>query len=472
LALWAGCKVSKGRVREWADRKDAYRLSRVVADGKQSPEVRQEAALALVRLERFYELERALHQARVGDRHRITDALVDRLVGVVKKPDGDEAAVVRAKDGLFSAWFFARPAQRRVIEETLTRWIVQGEPGGGGEHNIERILKSFGRRGANLIASITPVEHPRLFVYDKKQVVSPSCLLGTFWKTAGPEVRATTTRRFIQAAKQDKKLSLSNEGGLLLSIGALGGHEGVSFLEGLLRQDPDVKVRTFAVIALRIAAERERGLVGDSVRDAALAELARLMAVVNEGKALPNPTLRGVSFVEHLFELALLFPGDATFEGLAGFVGAPNPKLEDADLAGIRTFLRLLCVGFLMRHGPTRALKMAYAKLLPEEDHPLGYLNQTLLDSAIFVWKQTPKRRADLLAGLRLGLSDPSWVAKAIAVEGLALGELLPREGLEGDLAALRGLVGDKTALRGDDWRGATLGERAKKAVETLSKTK
>jgi hypothetical protein len=467
-----GCKVSKDRVKEWAEHEDAYRLSRVVSDGKQSMGVRREAALALVRLERFYELERALYRARVSDRQGIAGDLIDSLVGIVKKPEGDEAAVVRAKDGLFSAWFFASPPKRRVVEETLTRWIVEGPHGSGGDHNIERILKSFGRRGANLIAAITPVDHPRLFIYDKEQVVSPGCLLGYFWKTAGPAVRAETARRFIQAARENFKLALANEGGLLLAIGAIGGHEGVGFLEGLMRQEPEVKVRAMAVIALRIAAQRERGLVGDSVRDAVIAELNRLMAEVNQGKVLPNPTVRGVSYVEHLFETAMLFPGDQTFEGLSTFVGAPNPKLEDADSAGIRTFLRLLCVGFLMRHGPTRALKMGYSKLTTDEAYPLGYLNQTLLDSAIYVWKQSPGMRNDLLEGLRFGLGQPSWVARAVAVEGLALGELLPREGLERDLSALRGLIEDKTSLRGDDWLGATLGERAKKAVETLSKSK
>ena len=99
LALGAGCKVTGDRVKEWAEQGDTHRLSRVVADSKQSLEVRREAAQALVRLERFYDLERSLDKASVPDRHKITDFLVGRLIGLVKKNDGDEAAVARVLQG-------------------------------------------------------------------------------------------------------------------------------------------------------------------------------------------------------------------------------------------------------------------------------------------------------------------------------------------------------------------------------------
>lgn len=134
--------------------------------------------------------------------------------------------------------------------------------------------------------------------------------------------------------------------------------------------------------------------------------------------------------------------------------------------------MRLFALAFLMKREPGRALKMAYARLPEEEAYHLGYLTQSVLDTSIGVWKEQPKLRPDLLAGLRLGLSQTSWVAKAIGVETLALRELTPREELDRDVAALKALVGDTTKLVGDDWRGATLGDRAKKAVETLSETK
>jgi hypothetical protein len=63
-------------------------------------------------------------------------------------------------------------------------------------------------------------------------------------------------------------------------------------------------------------------------------------------------------------------------------------------------------------------------------------------------------------------------VAQIIAVEGLAMTELLPRKGLAQDIAAIQKLTGDTTQLKGEDWSGATLGNRAKKAIEVLSKKK
>ena len=468
----AGCKVSKDQVRGWGDSKDAYRLAKVVKDGKQKLGVRQEAAYQLVRIERFYELEKALKDTKRDEAHPIVADLAKRLMPVLKQGGGDPTEIVRAKDGLFSAWYFAAPKVRRQIEPALADWIVNGPYGEGGDHPIRKILNALGRRGANLVAERVPVDSPQLYVYDKNKVVSDLCLLGYFWRTAGPSVRAATARRFMKAVNKNKALAVKNQGAALLAIGAIGGPVGVDFLLRLMSQDKDIKVRAFAAVALRIAAKTKRSLVGPAVRDAAIGELKRIMKILGEDKPPPNPTVRGVSYIEHLLELVLLFKGEPVFSGLTPVIDTPYIALKEPDYQGIRTFVRLLSIHFLMRLDAARALRLAYAKLPKEEPYPLGYLKPTVLQGVESAWKKKPQRRPALLAAIRQGLSGPTWVAKIIAVELLGSKVLTPRKNLAADIASLKALYGDQTALSGSDWQGATLGAQAKKAVESLGKTK
>jgi hypothetical protein len=466
-----GCKVSKEDVKNWGASKDAFRLAKVVKDADQELGVRQEAAYQLVRIERFFELEKALKASSRADARKIAADLAKRLLPRVKTEGGDPAEIVRAKDGLFSAWYFAAPELRRKIEQVLARWIVFGPHGEGGDHSIRKVLDALGRRGANLVAALVPPEHPELYQWDKKRVVSPNCLLGYFWEEAGPTVRTATARRFMKAVQKDKKLAKKNHGALLLTIGLLDKRHGVDFLRGLLAADPDVKVRAYAAAALRITAKAHPKALGNEVRDLAMKELRRVMKVLAANKEPPNPTVRRVSYIEHLLELAVLFEGDPVFEGLAPIIGAPYVGLPDPERQWLWAAVRMITVGFLMQLDPARALRLAYEKLPTEEVYPPRVLHQALGDLPV-VWKKKPDQRKALLAALREGLSHESWVAKLIAVEGLGNPKLVPRPDLAGDLAALKKLTSDTTPLKGAGWQKATLGDRAKKAVEVLSKTK
>lgn len=469
LALAASCKVSMDQVKEWAASKDVGRLSRVVHDGKQGLEVRKEAAYQLVQIEKFFSLERALKECSRGDAQKIAGDLIKRLSPVMSGPRSDSAAIVQAKDGLFSAWYFAAPADRRQVEPLLVRWVIFGPLGSGGDHSVDKILKALDRRGANLMAEIVPASHPNLFRWDAKTVVSKSCLLGRFWKKAGVSVRARTARRFMKAVQKDPKLTLANGGAVLISIGLLGGRQGTEYLARLLGSAPNVKVRAMAAVSLRITAQADRKALGPAVRDAAARNLLLAMKTLNADKDMQNPTVRGVSYLEHLLELVVLFKGDKTFTALTPIIAAPYVSLTDPDRSLRRALLRMLAVGFLMRLDPIRALRLGYDKLPQEEEYPRGAIRGGVFVEARTLWQKHPSKRPVLLAGLRAGLAYPSWVAKAIAMEVLKDKAFLPRKGVKKDLAALRRLFGDATPLKGDDWRGATVGQWAKKAVEFLS---
>jgi len=469
LALAASCKVSKEQVKDWAASKDVGRLARVVHDAKQSMEVRQEAAYQLVQLERFFPLEKALKESSRPDARKIAGDLIKRLSPVMSRPRSESAAIVQAKDGLFSAWYFASPADRRQVEILLVRWVIFGPLGSGGDHSVGKILKALDRRGANLMAELVPPDHPNLFRYDAKTVVSKSCLLGHFWKKAGVAVRQEAARRFMKAVQKDQRLALQNGGAALISIGLLGGNQGTDYLARLLASDPSFKVRAMAAVSLRIVAQVDRKALGVQVRDAAAKNLLIAIKTLNADKDMQNPTVRGVSYLEHLLELVVLFKGEKTFAELTPIIAAPYVSLTDPDRALRRALLRLLAVGFLMRLDPVRALRLGYDRLPKEEEYPRGAIRGGVFVEARTLWTKHPDKRPALLRGLRAGLAHPSWVAKAIAMEVLKDKAFLPRSGVKKDVAALRALFADETPLKGDDWRGATVGQWAKKAVEFLS---
>ncbi len=471
LALGA-CKVSEGDLKQWAAAKDSGRLARVVSDSKQKTSIRVKAALLLVDIRRLVDLEKGLKRASEGDRKKIAAAIIKELGPKVAAKDADPAERALAKDGIFSAWYFAEAKDRRRVEELIVDWFLDGKHGEAHEHSIAKMFDAFGRRGADLLAQRTPYYDPNFFRYSSRDVVSPSCLLGHFWKRVSPQVRTATVRRYMAAARKNTKAALINNGALLCGIGLLGKRVGSRFLANILATNKNIMMKAGAVVALRMAALADPANLDPDVQTSLIGEVSRLMTKVNAGKGLDNPVFRGTGYLFHLLELVAKFKGDAIFKGLAPVVGAPSPKLADQSAEDKRTQLRLLVVGFLMRVDPRRALELAYSRLPTTESYPLGYLNGTILDNAVYVWSKLKPLRKRLLEGLRLGLSSPSWVGKIIGVEGLSMKELLPRAGVAADLAAIRKLTGDTTPLKGIDWKDATLGKRAKKAVELLSKKK
>ena len=471
LALTA-CKVTEKDLNEWGAAKDSGRLAKVVHDGKQKHKIRLKAALWLVKIRRMVELEKALKKSSKGDQKKLAAAMILDLSPKVAAGKGDAAGRALAKDGLFSAWYFADPKDRRGVEVLIVDWILGGDHGEAHEHPIAKILKAFGRRGADLMAQKVKFYDPNFFRYDSRTVVSSNCLLGRFWKRVGPEARTAALKRYIAAAQKSTKAALINNGALLCGISLLGKRAGSRYLAGVLANHADVKMKAGAAVALRLATAADPANMDPDVLDAVVKEMNRLMSKINAGKGLDNPVFRGTGYLFHLLELVTKFKGDAIFKGLTPVVGAPAPKLAESEMQDKRTQLRLLTVGFLMRIDPERALKIGYAKLPEGESYPHGYLNGTVLDNAVYAWKKYKPLRAKLLKGLRLGLDAPNWVGKIIAVEGLAMKELLPRKEVSQDIAKIKKLSDDKTKLKGDDWKEATLGKRAKKAIAVLSKKK
>ncbi len=472
LAALAGCKVSEKDLDEWGATKDSGRLAKAVADSKQKQAIRVKAALWLVKIRRMVELEKALKKSSKGDQKKIAAAVIKDLTPKLANKKADPGDRALAKDGLFSAWYFADPKERRGVEALIIDWFLGGHHGEAHEHSIAKILDAFGRRGANLLAQKTPYYDPNFFRYHNRTVVSQSCLLGRFWTRLGPEVRVATVKRYIATAKKNVKAALINSGALLCGIGLLGKRAGSRYLASVMATHPNIKMKAGAALALRLAATVDKKNLDPDVRGALVRELGRLIAKINRNKELDNPIFRGGAYLLHLMDLVTKMDKTTIFKELEPVIGAASPKLTDAEMHHKRTQVKLLTIGYLMRIDPEKALKLAYAKLTPEEEYRHGYLNGTLMDNAVYVWRKYKALRPKLLKGLRLGLTGPNWLCKIIAVESLAMKELKLRQGVAGDIAAIKKLTEDKTKLKGDDWKDATLGQRAKKAIEVLSKKK
>jgi hypothetical protein len=474
VALLAGCKVSKDQVVTWGKEKDSGRLQRVVKDPKQAMDVRIEAARQLVGIGRFYELERSLRSAGAGDRQKIAGALVATLLPRIEEPD--EAEVVRAKDGLFSAWYFAASGDRQKIEDALVRWVVRSaraQSNEASEHPTPKILAALGRRGANRIAALVPPDDEALFTYDRDKVVGPNSLLALFWKTAGEPAVAEAARRFMKAATQDPKLAMARDASLLCAIGAIGKAEGVAYLTGLLRDSPDVMLRAAALVALMVAGEVDRSLLGAPTVAAASEQLGKILADYLSGKLSVLPTLRGGNYMIRLFELLALVGSPEAVEALLRLVGSPTTPITEEEPRKYRTLLRLLAVGYLGKIDPDRALTRGLDALPEEDAYHQGILIQSVLELWASLAKAPQAKRDALLRTLRKAVSHPRIVGRLIAIESLALPPTeLPREDLDQDLAALAKAAGDTARPTGDDWKNATLAERAKEAIEKLKSAK
>lgn len=470
----AGCKVSKDQVVTWGKEKDSGRLAKVVGDTKQEMDVRIEAARQLVGIGRFYELERSLKGSGAGDRQKIAGALVAALLPKMLEPD--EAEVVRAKDGLFSAWYFATSADRLKIEDALVRWIVRSQKAQtteASEHPTPKILTALGRRGANRIAELVPPDDETLFIYDREKVVGQSSLLALFWKTAGAPAVAEAARRLMKAATQDPKLAVAREASLLCAIGAIGKAEGVTYLTGLLRGSPDVMVRASALVALMVAGEVDRALLGAPVVAAASEQLGRIMADYLAGKLSVLPVLRQGSYMIRLLELLALVRSPEAVEALVRLAASPTTPIGEEEPRKYRTLLRLLAVGYLGKIDPGPALARGLDALPEEDAYHQGILIQSVLEMWASLAKEPQAKRDALLATLRKAVSHPRIVGRLIAIESLAMSpQELPREDVTQDLAALAKLAGDTARPTGDDWKGATLADRAKEAIEKLKGAK
>ena len=170
LTLWtaaalllAGCKVDSDDVQEWKETvKGPTRLVAVIGSDRYTPELRTEAALAIVEMDRsdvdaLSMLKKALDDLRTDDpssSQSIVSGMVPRLEAILisETPDGNgpDPVQVRAKDAAYMVIDYAPLEQKQELIRSVVRWYSDDFEGRSlaGDYSAEQVTRALGSEAA------------------------------------------------------------------------------------------------------------------------------------------------------------------------------------------------------------------------------------------------------------------------------------------------------------------------------------
>jgi HEAT repeat protein len=410
----SGCEVTPEKIARWKETERGPRkLQEALGNDSVTPALRGQALAALVELgmtsEALAELDKAPDAARGGIVHEALAPLTAAL-GKVGAPDPTTRPQREAKDALFSLRKAAAPADRAQIDDTLVAWTTADLVGrmSQGGNSSDKILIAIGPRAATRLME--------LLVANSPQTVTAAGLVGRLGDDA---TRARAADQLVAALRKSPSAAQSEP--LLQALGLVGGPHASAFLVDAAEHGLE-RAREKALLALA------QGKLDPHDR-AALAGALRLCA----DKKSPGEVR------EAAFQLAEKIGPDAV-PGLVAMMSDPD------DVVRWRSVEAALAAG--KEKAVTPVLEaFSPAKSYKKEDldsyvvHDLGMIGPTAV------------------APLKDELSSKSWVAKVLAVRGLA------QVGKAEDAKSLEPLAADSTPLKG--WP-ATIGTEAKGAVAAL----
>jgi hypothetical protein len=438
------CKVTLDKVEKWKRNGDAPRLKKCLADKKQKMDVRIAAGLALFELGRYYGVEVMLQRVKersASESTGLADGIAAKLLGGLKGT-GEDA--IRVKDGLFSVWASAGAETRTKIENELITWLMNNyaSVAKAGEHSAKKIFEIMGEKAGIQLARNLQLDNANLFE------------MATLVKKLAPaDERDALVDRFAKTLTADARQQ--GHAQKLFAIGQLCGPKAVAFLQGLVLKGYSYTIRRNAIIGLRQCPHKSSlkvvfRLLGDL--------LDKAMSDVNV--ELPGFKDRKPGILTQSYELveAVKAPKVAK-AGLLRLVTAHGQKPLKEENQRRKLLIRMKAGQYLIYLHKVEGLKMVLDKLPTEDEYPSGYLG-----IVVYAIKEEFSKtgREVALQAVRAALNSPSWVARIIAVETLAL---MGNKNV--DLPLLQKLANDKAKLKG--WKvGATVGERASVAVKKL----
>ena len=172
----AGCKVDSDDVQYWKDTvKGPTRLSAVIGSARYSTELRTEAALAIVEMDRtdvdtLALLKKSLDDLRTTDpaaAQEIVSGMVPRLEALLDEPSEPGTAPdplqVRAKDSAYMVVPYAPEASREELIRSVLRWYSADfeRRSLSGDYSAEQVTRALGAEAASqlvdaLVAKMTP----------------------------------------------------------------------------------------------------------------------------------------------------------------------------------------------------------------------------------------------------------------------------------------------------------------------------
>jgi hypothetical protein len=165
--LLAGCKVDSDDVQQWKETvKGPSRLRAVIGSDRYSPELRTEAALAIVEMDRtdidaLSILSKAFDELRRQDRatsEAIVGGMIPRLQALLSTaPDpeasGPDPRQVRAKDAAYMVIPYAPESSRNELIRTVVGWYSADFEGRSlaGDYSAEQVTRALGAEAAGML---------------------------------------------------------------------------------------------------------------------------------------------------------------------------------------------------------------------------------------------------------------------------------------------------------------------------------
>jgi len=162
--LLAGCKVDSDDVQHWKDTvKGPTRLVAVIGSDRYSPELRTEAALAVVEMDRsdvdaLALLKKALDDLRTDDpsaSQQIVSGMVPRLETILANEtpstNGPDPVQVRAKDAAYMVVDYAPLDQKEQLIRSVVHWYSDDFEGRSlaGDYSAEQVTRALGAEAAD-----------------------------------------------------------------------------------------------------------------------------------------------------------------------------------------------------------------------------------------------------------------------------------------------------------------------------------
>lgn len=165
----AGCKVDSDDVEEWKGTvKGPARLGAVIRSDRYSPELRTEAAIAMVEMDRsdvdgVALLKKSLADLQAEDpqaSQTIVTGMVPRLKALLAakpEPEAESAALdpvqVRAKDAAYMVIPYARPDDRDPLVRSVVGWYSVDFEGRSlaGDYSAEQVTRALGAEAAEML---------------------------------------------------------------------------------------------------------------------------------------------------------------------------------------------------------------------------------------------------------------------------------------------------------------------------------
>ncbi len=465
--ILVGCAVKSQDIQKWKTTvKGPGKLAAVVGADKYSTELRAEAALALVELNRadvdgVAELLRAFRRIEPEDKRAIIARMVpdleERLTqGEVKlgeEPDVDE---VRAKDAAFILLPHTDEETRKTLSQALITWYAKDINGRSlsGSASSDQVIRAIGPPAAPVLLEAMNQEMPPEVLVKVAEAIAAvgsgeqkqqaaKHLLEIEKSVREPAYVSWLEQEIVKQLSEDQKQQKLDE----------------SRLRRAAIYNQQIRIVNGVLVAMKHLgsepAVAERLVTIASTTDKAYSteeKAAALQALEGHVERKHQDAMLSLALDEskpaQLRDLAFDRLGEVATEGVL-------PRMWPLFASSADEKLRWHVGELILSVGGPESLTRFFRTLSPAS----SYSPEELDGYAARISQMKPLP----VATMQQHLSDASWPAQIVSLR------FFERHGPKADLAAIAALTGVTTPVRGQGWEeGATVGSEASQAKAVL----